>query len=133
MSYIGNQVKSVPFITDVYSGNGSQTSFGPLTIVPAGPASVMVFVTGSYRRPTFDYTLNGDYIIFDSGNVPGGGTNNIVIHNIGVGYMATQVPADGTVTATKIGLQSVNPNNFSTSANTTITGKSVAMAIVFGG
>jgi len=143
MSYIGNQVRSVPFITDVYSGNGADTTFGPLTIVPAGPASIMVFVTGSYRRPTLDYTLNGNYIVFDPGNTPGGGTNNIVIHHIGIGYMATQTPADGTVTTTKLGLQSVtgntlglnsiSTNNFSASTNTSIIGKAVAAAIVFGG
>jgi len=130
MSYIGNQVKSVPFITDVYSGAGG-TSFGPLTIVPASPASVMIFVGGVYQRPTLDYTLNVDYVNFVS--APSSGTNNIIVHHIGFGFMATQVPADGTVTATKIGLQSVNPNNFSSLANTSITGKSVAAAIVFGG
>lgn len=130
MSYIGNQVRSVSFITDVYSGTGA-TSYGPLTIVPASPASVMVFVGGVYQRPTFDYSLNVDYINFVS--APSSGTNNIVIHHIGIGFMATQVPADGTVTATKLGLQSVNPNNFSALANTTITGKSVALSIVFGG
>jgi hypothetical protein len=91
----------------------------------------MIFVGGVYQRPTLDYTLNVDYVNFAS--APTSGTNNIVIHHIGIGYMATQVPADGTVTATKLGLQSVNPNNFSSTANTTITGKSVAMAIVFGG
>jgi hypothetical protein len=91
----------------------------------------MVFVGGVYQRPTFDYSLNVDYINFVS--APSSGTNNIVIHHIGIGFMATQVPADGTVTATKLGLQSVNPNNFSALANTTITGKSVALSIVFGG
>jgi hypothetical protein len=116
MSYIGNQVTSVPFITDVYSGAGG-TSFGPLTIVPASPASVLIFVGGVYQRPTLDYTLNSNYVNFVS--APSSGTNNIIVHHIGFGFMATQVPADGTVTATKIGLQSVNPNNFSTSANTT--------------
>jgi hypothetical protein len=130
MSYIGNEIRSVSFITDIYSGAGG-TSFGPLTIVPASPASVMIFVAGVYQRPTLDYTLNVDYVNFVS--PPASGTNNIVIHHIGIGYMATQVPADGTVTATKLGLRSVNPNNFSSLANTTITGKSVAAAIVFGG
>lgn len=130
MSYIGNQVKSVPFITDVYSGSGA-TSFGPLTIVPAAPTSIMVFVGGVYQRPTLDYTVNVDYVNFTS--APTSGTNNIVIHHIGFGYMATQIPADGTVTAPKYGIGSISSNNFSAQANSTITGKSVAMAIVFGG
>ena len=130
MSYIGNEIRSVPFITDIYSGTGA-TSYGPLTIVPASPASVMIFVGGVYQRPTLDYTLNVDYVNFVS--APSSGTNNILVHHIGIGYMATQVPADGTVTSTKLGLRSVNPNNFSSLANTTITGKSVAAAIVFGG
>lgn len=120
MSYIGNQVKSVPFITDVYSGTAA-TSYGPLTIVPAAPTSVMVFVSGVYQRPSLDYTLNVDYVNFVSS--PTSGTSNIVIHHIGYGFMSTQVPADGTVT----------PIKFSTSANSSIIGKSVAMAIVFGG
>ena len=120
MSYIGNEIRSVPFVTDIYSGAGG-TSFGPLTIVPASPASVMIFVAGVYQRPTLDYTLNVDFVNYES--PPSSGTNNIVIHHIGIGYMSTQVPGDGTVT----------PSKFSVSANSSIIGKSIAMAVVFGG
>lgn len=44
MSYIGNQVTSVPFTTDTFSGNNASTSFGPLTRAPAGSASIAVYI-----------------------------------------------------------------------------------------
>jgi hypothetical protein len=101
MSYIGNQVTSVPFSTDVYSGTGAQTLFGPLLRSPATAASIMVFVAGVYQRPTLDYSISsGNFVSFVS--APASGTNNIVVHHIGNGVMATQVPVDGSVTTTSI-------------------------------
>jgi hypothetical protein len=109
MSYIGNQVTSVPFTTDVFSGNASATSFGPLVRAPATAASVLVYIAGVYQRPTIDYTLNADYVNFTS--APASGTNNIIVHHIGNGIMATQVPADGSVTGAKITPYAVSGNN----------------------
>ena len=109
MSYIGNQVTSVPFITNIFSGNNSTVRFGPMDRIPASPASVMVFIAGVYKTPSVDYTLDGDYINFTS--APGAGSSNIVIHHMGNGVMATQVPADGTVTGAKISANSVRGNN----------------------
>ena len=101
MSYIGNQVTSVPFSTDVFSGTAAQTLFGPLLRSPATSASIMVFVAGVYQRPTLDYSLSsGNYVSFVS--APASGTNNIVVHHIGNGVMATQVPVTGSVTTTSI-------------------------------
>ena len=108
MSYIGNQVTSVPHIVDVFSGNNFDTTFGPLSRAPAGTAAIAVFVSGSYKTPGVDYTLNGDYIIFTSG--PIGGTNNIVIHHLGNGT-TTQVPSDGSVTGTKLAVNAIRANN----------------------
>ena len=108
MAYIGNQVSSVPFIIDTFSGTGSATVFGQLTRAPAGVASIAVFVAGVYKTPGVDYTLNGDLILFTS--APASGTNNIVIHHMGNGS-ATSVPSDGSVTGAKLAANSVRGNN----------------------
>lgn len=100
MSYIGNQVTSVPFTADVFSGTGSATVFGPMIRIPATTASIAVFVGGSYKTPGIDYTLNVDYIVFTT--PPALGTNNIVVHHLGNGVMATQVPVDGSVNSNKL-------------------------------
>ena len=108
MAYIGNQVSSVPFIIDTFSGTGSATVFGQLTRAPAGVASIAVFISGVYKVPGVDYTLNGDYIVFNV--APAAGTNNIVIHHMGNGS-ATQVPSDGSVTGAKLTANTVRGNN----------------------
>jgi hypothetical protein len=108
MAYIGNQVTSVPFIIDTFSGTGSATVFGQLTRAPAGAASIAVFIAGVYKTPGIDYTLNGDMILFNT--PPGVGTNNIVIHHLGNGS-ATQVPSDGSVTGGKLAANTVRGNN----------------------
>ena len=109
MSYIGNQVTSVPFITNIFSGDNSTVRFGPMDRIPASPASIMVFIAGVYKTPSVDYTLDADYINFTV--APSAGSSNIVIHHIGNGVMATQVPADGTVTGAKISNNSIRANN----------------------
>jgi len=108
MSYIGNQVTSVPHVVDVFSGTGSATSFGPLVRSPAGTAAIAVFVNGAYRTPGLDYTLNGDYINFTT--PPAVGVSNIVIHHLGNGT-TTQVPSDQSITGTKLQENSVRGNN----------------------
>jgi hypothetical protein len=108
MAYIGNQVSSVPFIIDTFSGTGSASVFGQLTRAPAGVASIAVFISGVYKTPGVDYTLNGDFIIFTT--APGSGTNNIVVHHMGNGS-ATSVPSDGSVTSAKLAANSVRGNN----------------------
>ena len=108
MAYIGNQVSSVPFIIDTFSGTGSASVFGQLTRAPAGVASIAVFISGVYKVPGVDYTLNGDYILFTT--PPASGTNNIVIHHMGNGS-ATSVPSDGSVTGAKLASNVVRSNN----------------------
>jgi hypothetical protein len=108
MAYIGNQVSSVPFIIDTFSGTGSATVFGQLTRAPAGVASIAVYISGVYKTPGVDYTLNGDIIVFTT--APALGTNNIVIHHMGNGS-ATQVPSDGSVTGGKLAANTVRGNN----------------------
>lgn len=120
MSYIGNQVTSVPHVIDTFSGDGGTVRFGPMVRAPAGVAAIAVFVSGSYKTPGVDYTLLSDYITFTAAPTPG--TSNIVIHHLGNGT-TTQVPSDGSVT----------PNKLSASANSKITGSGLIGSIIFGG
>ena len=113
MSYIGNQVTSVPHIVDLFNGDGSSTTFGVLTRAPAGTAAIAVFVDGSYKAPGVDYTLSGDIITFVT--APSVGTNNIAIHHLGNGT-TTQVPSDGSVTGNKIATTAVSGNNITQNA-----------------
>jgi len=115
MSYIGNQVTSIPFITDTFSGTGAQTAFTPLTRAPAGTASIAVFISGVYQPPG-NYTLNGVTLTF--GSAPASGTNNIVVLHLGNGS-AVQVPSDGSVTLLKLSNDTYSYiNSAFTAANT---------------
>jgi hypothetical protein len=109
MSYIGNQVTSVPFVVDIFSGDGATLSFGPMVRAPAGTASIIVFISGVYKVPGVDYTLDGFTINFTS--APASAPNNIVVHHIGNGVIATQIPGDGTVSGNKLQDNSVRGNN----------------------
>ena len=107
MSYIGNQVTSVPHTVDAFAGDGSTTSFGPLTRAPAGTAAIAVFLNGVYQTPGAAYTLNGDYIVFVTAPI---NLATIVVHHLGNGT-TTQVPSDGSVTGTKLAINSIRANN----------------------
>ena len=126
MAYIGNQVTSVPFIIDTFSGTGSATTFGQLTRAPASVASIAVFISGVYKTPGVDYTLNGDIILFTV--APALGTNNIIVHHMGNGS-ATQVPPDGSVTGAKLAANSVRSNNIVTGS---LTSNSIAVGAITG-
>ena len=151
MSYIGNRVTSVPFSIDIFSGNGSATAFGPMIFAPATVASIAVFISGVYKVPGVDYTVDGTTINFTTPTASA--TNNIVVHYLGNGTLSTLTPVDGSVTGNKLTVNSVRGNNivagqitgnliadqavavnnFSSSANVAIIGKGIAAAIVFGG
>ena len=111
MSFIGNVVQSIPFITDTFSGTGSQTAF-TLTRAPAGTASIAVFVAGVYQAPTL-YTLNGTVITFTA--APAVGTNNLVVLHMGNGS-TTQVPSDGSVTNVKMDTTGVGAATYGSSS-----------------
>jgi hypothetical protein len=98
MAYIGNQVRSVPFVVDNFSGDGSNQNF-TLSRVPASTSSIAVFINGLYQRPTANYTLDIQTISFTT--APASGTNNVLVLHIGEGQIASQVPTDGTVTTPK--------------------------------
>ena len=97
MAYIGNEVTSIPFITDTFSGTGGQTAF-TLTRAPAGTASIAVFISGVYQPPG-NYTLSG--VTLNFAIAPSSGTNNIVVLHLGNGS-AVQVPSDGSVTLARL-------------------------------
>jgi hypothetical protein len=121
MAYIGNQVIPVPFLVNIFSGNATATNFGPLSRAPAGPASIIVFISGVYKVPGVDYTVDANYIYFAT--PPASAVNNIVVHHLGNGFMATQVPADGSVTGGKLTGNSIRGNNIVAG---TITGNLIA-------
>jgi len=121
MAYIGNQVIPVPFLVNIFSGNASTTNFGPLSRAPAGSASIIVFISGVYKVPGVDYTVDANFIYFAT--APASAVNNIVVHHLGNGFMATQVPADGSVTGGKLTGNSIRGNNIVAG---TITGNLIA-------
>jgi len=87
MSYIGNAPLYQAFITDTFSGTGSQTAF-TMTVAPANTASVLVAVSGVLQAPT-TYSVNGTTLTFSA--APPSGTANISVRYLGV-------PASGVTT-----------------------------------
>ena len=115
MSFIGNQVTTIPFITDTFSGTGAQTVFTPLTRAPAGTAAIAVFISGVYQPPSA-YSVNGTILQFVS--APASGTGNIIVLHLGNGS-AVQVPSDGSVTLIKLSNDTYSYiNSAFTAANT---------------
>ena len=112
MSYIGNQVTTVPFITDTFSGTGSTYSY-TLTRAPAGTAAIAVFVGGQYTAPV-NYSVSGLTLTFVS--APTSGTNNIVVLHLGNGS-ATQLPSDGSVTNAKMDATGVTAATYGSSSS----------------
>jgi len=80
MSYIGNQPTSVAFLTDQFSGTGSQTAF-TLSAAPANPASIIVAVSGVLQDPT-TYSTAGLTLTFSA--APPSGTGNISVRFLGI-------------------------------------------------
>ena len=144
MAYIGNSVTSVRFLSDFFSGTGSQTNF-TLTRAPYSYESIAVFISGIYQKPGIDYTTSGLILTFTS--APASGTNNISVLHLGNGYIATQVPSDRSVTTLKIAEGAITGNLIATNqitgnliANNTIQGNAIATpadifddAFLFGG
>ncbi len=87
MSYIGNQPTSVAFLTDQFSGTGSQTAF-TLSAAPANTASILVAVSGVLQDPT-TYSTSGLTLTFSA--APPSGTGNISVRYLGI-------PASGVTT-----------------------------------
>jgi hypothetical protein len=86
MSYIGNQPTTVAFLTDQFSGTGSQTAF-TLSAAPANTASIIVAVSGVLQDPS-TYSVSGTTLTFSA--APPAGTGNISVRFLGI-------PASGVV------------------------------------
>lgn len=80
MSYIGNQPTSVAFLTDQFSGTGSQTAY-TLSAAPANTASILVAVSGVLQDPT-TYSTSGLTLTFSA--APPSGTGNISVRYLGI-------------------------------------------------
>jgi hypothetical protein len=75
MSYIGNQPFNASFVTDSFSGTGSQTVY-TLTIGPGSGNAILVVISGVLQPPS-TYSVVGQILTFSS--PPPVGTNNIVV------------------------------------------------------
>ena len=80
MSYIGASPTSVAFLTDQFSGTGSQTAF-TLSAAPANTASILVAVSGVLQDPT-TYSTSGLTLTFSA--APPSGTGNISVRYLGI-------------------------------------------------
>jgi hypothetical protein len=94
MSYIGNQPTSVAFLTDQFSGTGSQTAF-TLSAAPANTASILVAVSGVLQDPT-TYSVSGLTLTFSA--APPSATGNISVRYLGIPASGVTTTAYRTVT-----------------------------------
>jgi hypothetical protein len=87
MAYIGASPSIAAFITDQFSGTGSQTAF-TMSVAPATTTSALVSVSGILQDPT-TYSVSGTTLNFSE--APPVGTGNISVRYLGI-------PASGVVT-----------------------------------
>jgi hypothetical protein len=75
MSYIGNQPFNASFVTDTFSGTGSQLVYN-LSIGPGSGNAILVVISGILQPPSAYYVV-GQILTFSS--PPPVGSNNIVV------------------------------------------------------
>jgi len=80
MSYIGNPLSTSAFLTDSFSGTGSQTAF-TLSAAPANTASILVAISGVLQDPS-TYSLVGTTLNFSA--APPSATGNISVRYLGI-------------------------------------------------
>ncbi len=97
MSYIGNQLQSTNFVTDVFVGDAATTAF-TLSRTPASVTSLIVFIDGVKQASiggSGAYTLSGTTLNFTAAP-----PNNAVIEVIHLGVQSlVNVPGSATITA----------------------------------
>jgi hypothetical protein len=94
MSYIGNPINSVAFLTDQFSGNGSTTAF-TMSVAPATTGSVLVAVSGVLQDPS-TYSVVGTTLTFSA--APPSGTGNVSVRYLGIPASGVTTTAYRTVT-----------------------------------
>ena len=94
MSYLGNPIQSVAFLTNQFSGNGSTVAF-TLSVAPATSSSLLVSISGVLQDPSV-YSINGTTITFSG--APPAGTGNISVRYLGVPATGIATTAYRTVT-----------------------------------
>ena len=80
MSYIGNPITTQAFVTDQFSGSGSQVTY-TMSVAPANTASVLVSVSGVLQDPS-TYSVSGTTLTFSA--APPAGTGNISCRYLGI-------------------------------------------------
>ena len=94
MSYIGNQPTNTAFVTDQFSGTGSQTAF-TMSLAPATTSSILVSITGVLQDPS-TYSISGTTLTFSA--APPSGTGNISVRYLGIPASGVTTTAYRTVT-----------------------------------
>jgi hypothetical protein len=94
VSYIGNEPFSVAFLTDTFSGDGSDTTF-TLSAAPATTSSILVSITGVLQDPS-TYSVSGTTLTFSA--APPSGTSNISVRFLGIPASGVTTTAYRTVT-----------------------------------
>ena len=94
MSYIGNSPLSAAFLTDTFSGTGSQTAY-TMTVAPANTSSIIVAITGVLQDPS-TYSVSGTTLTFSA--APPSGTSNISVRYLGIPASGVTTTAYRTVT-----------------------------------
>jgi hypothetical protein len=111
------------FINRNYTGNGSNTNFTVTDGVSAN--SVLVFQNGIAQRPITDYTVSGNTLTFLTAP-----TNGEVVQ---IRELTGDPGAATTANTNAISAGSYANGAFAKANTAATTGKSIAMAIVFGG
>jgi hypothetical protein len=94
MSYIGNPLITAAFVTDQFSGTGSQTVY-TMSVAPANGAAAIVAVSGVLQDPS-TYSVNGTTLTFSA--APPSGTGNISVRYLGIPATGVTTTAYRTVT-----------------------------------
>ncbi len=94
MSYIGSTPFTASFLTDTFSGDGSDTTF-TLSAAPANTSSIIVAVTGVLQDPS-TYSVSGTTLTFSA--APPSGTDNISVRFLGIPASGVTTTAYRTVT-----------------------------------
>jgi len=80
LSYIGNPIYQSAFVTDSFSGTGSQTAY-TMSVAPAGTTNVLIAVSGVLQDPS-TYGVVGNTLNFTT--APPSGTANISVRYLGI-------------------------------------------------